>query len=234
MTLLILKKQLRELAASRSDLIFMGVIIVACGIVAPLFSNVAFAILSVSFTMVFLAQMAPSIFVEEKDSHSLETLVTLPLGMRQIVYGKVLACFLVSLLLFWLSFGLGLLVSFLRYGATIFTWEQALAFLALVPLAFWAFSWQCTYTSLKSKDTGVCALTLSLAALFYIVPPVLLFLFLVGQIDTVVSLFSLTFRVDPARIVIAFALVLLAAFLLLRFLMGKYFDKAKIFGLLRD
>ena len=234
MTGLMVQKQLKELASRKSDLVFMGAIIIACGIVVPLFSNVTFAIMSVFLTMSFIAQMAPGIFVEEKDSRSLETLVTLPVGMRQIVYGKVLACFLVSVLLFWLSFGLGLLVSFAKYKAVPFTLEQALGFAALVPLAFWAFSWQCTYTSLKAKDTGVCALTLTFVSILYAVPPVLLFVFLVGQIDTVVSLFGRSIRIDPLVILIAYALVLAAAFVLLRLLMEKYFDKAKIFGLLRN
>ena len=231
---LILKKQLKELVASKSNLIFLGIILVACGIVAPLFSDAVYAVLSIMFTLSFIAQMAPAIFVEEKDSRSLETLVTLPVNMKQIIYGKVMGSFLTSILLFWTSLGLGFLVSYIRYGKTIFTWEQILLLLILIPLTFWAFSWQCTYTSLKSKDTGVCALTLTFVSILYAIPPLFLFVFLMARIDTVVHWHFLSFHVDVIRVTIAYILVLMVPFVLLRLLLGKYFDKSKLFDLLRN
>jgi len=234
MTGLIIGKQIKEFIAAKSNLVLLGIMIIVCGIVAPLLSSLYFTIFGVVLGLMFIGQISPEIFVNEKSGHTLETLVTLPVNIKKIIYAKVLSCFLISLFLFLVSTGLGLLVSLIAHKAAVFTWEQALEYFLLMPVSFWVFAYQSTYFSLKSNDSGSCALTLSFVSMLYSIPAIVVLVFILSRIDGVIKLWFISVRVDMLIITCTYLVLAVVAFVVLRFLFGRYYDKTKIFSLLRN
>jgi len=232
MTGLIIGKQVKEFIALKSNLILLGVMIVVCGVIAPLFSSMYFIMFGPMLGLMFIGQTSPELFVNEKGGHTLETLVTTPVNIKKIIYGKVLSCFLISLFLFLVSFGLGVLVSLVVHKAALFTWWQALAYVLLAPVAFWVFSYQATYFSLKSNDSGSCALTLSFVSFLYSIPAIIVLILILEQAGTV-KLWFLSISLDVLGAVIYLVLAI-AVYIIVRVLFGHYYDKTKIFGLLRN
>ncbi|MCL2342612.1 MAG: ABC-2 transporter permease [Firmicutes bacterium] len=234
MTGLIIGKQLKEFTAAKSNLILFGAMIVICGVIAPLFSAMYFTMFGVMFSLVFIAQISPELFVDEKGNHTLETLVTLPVNIRKIIYGKVLACFLISLGLFLCATGLGMLVSYIAHKTTVFTWQQALEYILLMPVTFLLFSYQATYFSLKSNDSSSCALVLTFVAILYSLPAIVVLIFILEQVDSMVKIWFLSLRLNVFSIACIYLALAVIVYAVLRGLFGRYYDKTKIFSLLRN
>jgi len=234
MTGLIIGKQIKEFIAAKSNLILLGVLIAVCGIVIPIFSPTYFMMISPMLGLVLIGQTSPEIFVNEKSSRTLETLVTLPVNIKKIIYGKVLSCFLTSLFLYLCSFGLGVLVSLIVRNSLAFTWQQAVESIILASVAFWVFSYQATYFSLKSNDTGSCALTLSFVSFLYSIPAMVAVLFVLEQFDFMTKLWIVSVRFNVLTVSCIYLALGIVVYIILRVMFGHYYDKTKIFGLLRN
>jgi len=234
MMALIIRKQLKELASGKSNLVLIGIIIAICGIVSPIFSPIYFTIFSPLLALMFLAQISPGLFVDEKDNHTLETLVTLPISIKKIIYGKVLYGFLLTLFLFLCSFGLGFVVSMIAHHSVIFTWKQVIGYILMIPFTFWAFAYQATYMSLKSNDSGACALTLSFVSVIYNIPAIVILVFILAPIDTALHFLGFSLAVNLLNVACLYFVLVIAVCIALRILLGRYFNKTTIFSLLRN
>jgi len=234
MTGLIIGKQIKEFIAAKSNLILLLTLVVVCGIVIPIFSPILFLIVSPMLGLELIGQVSPEIFVNEKSGRTLETLVTLPVNIKRIIYGKVLSSFLISLFLYFCSFGLGLLVSLIVRGSLAFTWLQAVESIILTSVVFWVFSYQATYFSLKSNDSGSCALTLSFVSLLYSIPAMVMALFVLEEFDVAAKLWIIPVRFNVLNVSCIYLALGIAVYIVLRVMFGHYYDKTKIFSLLRN
>jgi len=72
------------------------IVLISCYLLAPLFLIVP---------MMVSAVLAADTFAGEKDRRTLETLLHLPVGDRELMIGKILASLVPSLLVSWLGFG---------------------------------------------------------------------------------------------------------------------------------
>jgi len=234
MTGLIVRKQFKEMFASKSSVVLLVIIIAVCGIGAPIFSQMNFIMYCPLLALMFIAQNSPSLFVDEKDNRTLETLVTLPVEIKKILYAKVFYAFLTPLFLFLISFALGLAVSFAVNHAVVFTWRQIIEYVVMFPLTFLVFAYQSAYLSLKSNDSGACALTLTFVSILYNIPAMVVLVFVLEPISTTWNLWGLSLAVNLQSVTCAYIVILVAAFVVLHLMLRKYFNKTAIFTLLRS
>ena len=142
--------------------------------------------------------MAASSFVGEKEKRTLETLLYCPLSVRQIFRAKVLASFLLSMMVSFISFCTMMVVLELEAGI--------LMGMVLIPSISWL-----VILLLLAPSISLIAVTLQ-SAVFLVIPVILL---VVGQ--------STGLLLVSAWILLAFGLVCtLLAWLLLKTCMGKF------------
>ena len=144
--------------------------------------------------------MAASSFVGEKEKRTLETLLYCPLSVRQIFRAKVLASFLLSMMVSFISFCTMMVVLELEAGI--------LMGMVLIPSISWL-----VILLLLAPSISLIAVTLIVQSAVFLVIPVILLV--VGQ--------STGLLLVSAWILLAFGLVCtLLAWLLLKTCMGKF------------
>lgn len=225
MTLLIVKKQFKEFFKNKANGIFIIILLIICGIFIPVFYIKGFYSIVLTLVCAFVSQIAPALFAGEKENRTLETLITLPIKIKNIYLGKVIFCFIVCIALMYISFFLGGLISVISGIGIDFVYSflYIIIYLIFIPISIWNLSYHSVYLSLKANDVRVCALELTFAGIAYAILPI-----------AVLTLASDAEEYPMEIILLLYLLIELGIFIILRKSVKKYLKKPVILGLLRN
>ncbi len=166
---LIISKQLKEMFIDKAMVFFLIVSILIGGIAAPVIKKDYFMVTVATISFLLIVQLAPSLFTEEKENKTLETLLSTPISMRSIYRGKTLFCFLTCGYVLCLSMIIGVSILYIKYYEFVYSLLELLMICALLLLGVYNASKQAVYYSLLSDDSRSCSLKVIVTTLLYIV-----------------------------------------------------------------
>lgn len=150
-------------------------------IIASLFLSCVFFFMSrnylqfliIAVPLLCITQIAPGLFVIEKENRILESILTLPLTLKQIFFGKALYCFTAIVVIYYASCMIAAILNFTLSGINVFqTFNLKVMFASIIfPLPmFYNQAVKSALVSLKSKDSKACAMDITLVSFLYALP----------------------------------------------------------------
>lgn len=165
--------QIKSIFSNRSHVIYILSFSILLSVISSLRWSDVNTITIICIPIFCIIQLTPGLFVVEKENRTLESLMALPVTVKEIFVGKIFSCFILAAVLYLLSNTMTILISSVIFDKNIIGYFNVVVFLAfsIMPLVmFLNLSMKATLLSLKSSDSKACAMDITFIAFVYAIP----------------------------------------------------------------
>lgn len=227
MTLVVLKKEMKEYCKSPANIIFSIIMIAIEGVILPIFSGSMYQTLLIALSSIPVILLGPKAFAGEKEEKTFESTLNLPIDIKSIFRAKTLNIFTICVFMLYISYIIGVIVSFMVNGGTnlYLNVYSLICIFILIPLLLLNFCKLSIYFSVKSKDLASVQGIMMVAMMVYSI------------ISTIPTITIMIQDINIIVIIIVYAIyfaINIIIYVIISLVSRKYLDKSFLFTNLRN
>ena len=130
-------------------------------------------ILIIGIPLLCVTQIAPGLFVIDKENHIFESIMTLPLAFKQIFFGKAFFCFMSTTAVYSISVLVANILEAVVINGDVtmhLGFKEMLGGVILPMPMFYNQGMMAAHVSLNSKDSKACAMDIVFVSFLYSIP----------------------------------------------------------------